>query len=169
MTETPHEIYKLDNTLLESICEPFDFNNPPFDPIYLSNSLTMTRERYKGIGLAANQVGIAYRVISIKGMDSCLFNPKVTLYSPEQKVMDEGCLSFPGLIVRIKRSEVIRVRYLDAYGKFHTAMYNGLTARAVQHEMDHLDGILFFNRVSKLQRDRAFKKLKKVNKLYERV
>ena len=166
MTDTKYEIYKLDRSLLETECTWFDFKAPPINPVYLSNSLTMTRERYKGIGLAANQVGISYRVISIKGMDSCLFNPKIVFLSPEKKVSEEGCLSWPGMSVRVERSEVIRVRYLDAHGTFHTAMYNGLTARAIQHEIDHLDGIQFFDRVSKLQRDIAFRKYKKVNKIH---
>lgn len=150
----------LDKQFLEVVCERFDFSNPPFNPIALSNSLTTFREGMKGIGLAANQVGLNLRVVSIKGIDSCLFNPQIVHASEEKDVMEEGCLSFPGMVFKIKRSKSIRVRFTDALGNVQTQSYAGLTARCIQHEIDHLNGILFFNQTSlyhRMQGQRKFK------------
>ena len=96
---------KLVNDILEKPCEPFNFENPPYDIAELNNALTLYRDENLGLGLAANQVGIPYRVISVKGMDTCMFNPKIVYSSVEEQLSEEGCLSFPGLIVKIKRAE----------------------------------------------------------------
>lgn len=151
----------LTKEMLTTVCKPFDFTNPPYDPILLSNSLTLYREEQKGLGLAANQVGIPYRVVSVKGIDSCLFNPKVVYSSVEQKLDIEGCLSFPGLIVKIKRSDYIRVRATDALGKTSIQTFVGLSARIIQHEIDHLDGIIFIQRANKFHKEQAMRKWKR--------
>lgn len=152
---------KLTNDILTEPCQVFDFTDPPYNPIELSNSLTLFREANKGLGLAANQVGIPYRVISVKGIDTCLFNPKIVYSSVEQKLDVEGCLSFPGLIVKIKRPEYVRVRYANAYGETKIYTYVGLTARIVAHEVDHLDGILFIQRANKFHKEQAMRRYKR--------
>lgn len=156
---------KLDNKLLTTACDKFDFNNPIFDPVELSNAMTVFRDSKSGVGLAANQVGINTRVISIRGIDSALFNPVVVHSSLDLELSEEGCLSFPGLAVKIKRAKTIRVRSSDAFGKVTTKAYNGLTARVILHEIDHIDGILFYNRSNKYYRDQAFRKASKFHTL----
>lgn len=153
---------QLTNSILTEPTYPFDFSNPQYDPIDFSNQLTITREALNGLGLAANQVGIPLRVMSIKGIDSCLFNPKIVYSSVEQKLDIEGCLSFPGLIVKIKRAETIRVRYTNALGVTKIYPFNGMTARIIQHEIDHLDGIIFIQRANKYHKDLAMRKWKKI-------
>ena len=146
---------QLTNDMLTQVCDPFDFENAPYEPINLSNNLTLLREKYRGLGLAANQVGLNLRVISVKGIDSCLFNPKIVDFNPVTIQMEEGCLSFPGMVVKIKRPIALRLRYADATGAVQTKTFNGWAARSIQHEVDHLDGILFYNRANKFHRDQA--------------
>lgn len=152
---------QLTENLLDTKCDPVDYDNFPYDPVELSNAMTLFREEKKGVGLAANQVGIPYRVVSVKGIDSCMFNPKVVYEEPHFMVMEEGCLSFPGLSVKIKRPTMIRVRWTDAFGRTTTDKFVDLTARVILHEIDHLDGIRFYNRANKFHRDQAFRKWKR--------
>lgn len=160
--ETPRELdFELDNSLLTTVCDEFDFANPVIEPILLSNSLTVAREKFGGVGLAANQVGINTRVVVIKGFDSGLFNPRIVSSGGENALMEEGCLSFPGLIVKVKRPTIIRVRYANALGQVQTNSYHGMTARQILHEIDHINGILFFHRANKFHRDQAFRRWKK--------
>lgn len=148
----------INNTLsLEEPLSEWVFSESPYDPVEFSNEMNIFREMKKGLGLAANQVGIPYRVISVKGFDSCLFNPKIVFESPEKEVMEEGCLSFPGLIVKVKRAKVIRIRAADAFGNVTTKMYKDMTARILQHEIDHINGIVFYKRANKFHRDQAFR------------
>ena len=155
---------QLNNDFLEEICEPFDFNDPQYDPVDLSDSLTMLRHKYKGLGLAANQAGLRVRVISIRGIDSCLFNPRI-VHSSDTQVSDvEGCLSYPGLSVKVPRAKEIRVRYTDALGQTHSEQYIDITARIIQHEIDHLDAIQFFDRAHWFHKERAARKWKQIRR-----
>ena len=155
---------ELVNDILEQSCENFDLSNPPYDIAELNNSMILFREKNLGLGLAANQVGIPYRVISVKGFDTCLFNPKIVYSSAEEQYSEEGCLSFPNLIVKVKRAISIRVRYTDVYGETSIKSFTGLTARIIQHEIDHLDGKLFYNRANKFHKDQAFRQWKRRKK-----
>jgi peptide deformylase len=140
--------------------EAFNFADPQVDPVQLAEKLVQVMYDYAGVGLASNQIGIGLSVLAIRGYpeDMVLFNPKIVHYVPEQVVMEEGCLSFPGLVVKIKRSKEIRVRFQGPHGEFFTKPFTGMTARIVQHEIDHLNGVLFYNRASKFHRDQAFRK-----------
>jgi peptide deformylase len=115
-----------------------------------------------GIGLAANQVGLPYRVFSLRASPENLvcFNPRIVNSSNETTILEEGCLTYPGLWVKIKRPKEVRVRFQLPNGDTRTETFKGLTARAFQHEMDHLNGILFYNRANKYHREIAFKRLK---------
>jgi len=143
----------------------FDFMNPPVDPIEFAYDLTEHMLHYNGIGLAANQLGLPYRVFAIRS-DPVLvcYNLEIVDHSPEQVLLDEGCLTFPNLFFKVNRPESIKVRYQEPNGEFQTKLFTGMTSRAIQHENDHLDGILFIDRVSNLVLDMARKKSKK----YER-
>jgi peptide deformylase len=122
----------------------------------------------RGIGLAANQVGLTKRVFvigsnNIDGFPApfALFNPKVIEASEEQIIDKEGCLSYPDLWLSVKRPAVIKVEYQDSKGNIHEAAMSGLIARCFQHELDHLDGICFVDKVSQMKLNLAMKKLRK--------
>jgi peptide deformylase len=121
-----------------------------------------------GIGLAANQIGFNKRVFvigsnKIKGFPGpfAVFNPKIIEASEEMDLHQEGCLSYPGLWLSVKRPAVIKVEYQDSQGNFVESAMSGLIARCFQHELDHLDGICFVDKVSKLKLSLALKKLRK--------
>lgn len=133
------------------------------DEADLARDLAETMIANKGLGLSANQVGIPYRVCCITGNPiRVMFNPKIVSQSDEQVVMEEGCLSFPGLFIKVKRPATVRVRYTQANGQTITEEFAGLTARVVLHEIDHLDGITFIQRANKFHLEQAKKKRKKV-------
>ena len=115
------------------------------------------------MGLSANQVGLPYRMFVMKTMvdgeavNKPYFNPELVRVSQETDLMKEGCLSFPDLYLMIKRSSTIELKYQDVEGKEHTVMLEGIGARCVQHEVDHLNGIIFLQRASRLKIERAMK------------
>jgi peptide deformylase len=157
------EILKYPNSLLTTPCEEFDFSNPPGDPNDLAVGLIQIMNNNNAVGLAANQVGIPLRVFVMRSSPQNLvcFNPKIVDSSKEVELLEEGCLSFPNVNVKIKRSKEIRVRFQTPSGETTTMNFSGLTARVFQHELDHLNGVLFYNRANKYYRDRALKRLKK--------
>jgi peptide deformylase len=119
----------------------------------------------KGLGLAANQIGITKRFFAIGHESFDVFKKPAIIYNPvlvnadeEQELRQEGCLSFPGVWVQVNRSRVIMVRYQNNKGEFLLSRLEGLEARCFQHELDHLDGITFNKRVSKLKWDMAQQK-----------
>ena len=121
-----------------------------------------------GIGLAAPQVGvsIALSVVDLGRIEEgalpkAFINP-VILHHEGSIVMEEGCLSIPDIQEEVTRPEVIQVKYQDIYGEEHEETYDGLLARVLQHEVDHLDGILFVDRISPIRRKLLSKKLKKL-------
>ncbi len=121
-----------------------------------------------GIGLAANQIGIAKRVFvmgssRIEGFPTpfALFNPEILEASEEQVLEKEGCLSYPDLWLAVKRPAVIKVKYQNSKGDIIEAGMSGLIARCFQHELDHLNGVCFIDKVSQMKLQLAMKKLKK--------
>lgn len=109
----------------------------------LCASMIDTMIKSGGIGLAANQVGILKRIIVVsdEGNIKVFINPEITNFSEEKVSFEEGCLSIPETFLTITRSENIMVKYRDLKGKPRMERYSGLTARVIQHEVDHLDGI----------------------------
>lgn len=147
----------------------FDFDNPPVDPVELGNHLIEVMDKHNGIGLSANQLGMEHRVFVMRTEPRLVcFNPVITFESEEQSVMEEGCLTYPLLYVKIRRSTWIRAKYTDVNGEIHTEKFGGITARCFQHEMDHLNGIVYLNRASKIHVDRAKRKLKSLNRRKKR-
>ena len=152
---------KLDNTYLKSSTQEFDFSKPPFDAKEFAESLMKCMIEHNGIGLAANQCGIDYSVIALRTDPVIvMFNPKIVHFSEKTSVLDEGCLSYPGMIVKIKRPESVRVRYQLFNGSTETKLFSGITSHVVQHEIDHLNGILFFNKANRYYREKALRKFK---------
>lgn len=120
---------------------------------------------FNGIGLAGNQVGLLKRVFVIKLKDNpepfAMFNPKVLSQSEETLLNEEGCLSFPNLWLGITRSKEIDVEYLDKTGKECKITLTGIDSRCFLHELDHLDGITFTDKVSQMKLLLARKKQRK--------
>ena len=151
-----------DHSLLTTKLEPFDFFNPPTDPIQLAKDLTETMISNQGIGLAANQCGLPYRVFAMRSNPVFVcFNPRIVDRGDEQIYLEEGCLTFPNYYVKIKRSKKIRVRFTMPNGQTDTKTFDGITARIFQHELDHLDGVLFMSRATLYHRQQAEKKSRK--------
>ncbi|MGE0034495.1 MAG: peptide deformylase [Xanthobacteraceae bacterium] len=124
-----------------------------------------------GVGLAAIQVGAPQRIVTIDVAKKeepknpqVFINPELLGVSEEKTIHEEGCLSIPEYYDDVERPEQIRVRYLDLGGKSQEIEANGLLARCLQHEVDHLNGVLFIDYLSKLKRDRVLKKFVKAAK-----
>ena len=125
--------------------------------------MTETMWHQVGIGLAAPQVGLPYRILVMddgKGGAQALINPEIESRSGTIRE-EEGCLSLPGVFGVIERSKTVTVKAMDAEGKPVSLEVTGLKARIVQHEMDHLDGVLFIDRLPPVTRDRIKKKIQK--------
>jgi len=125
--------------------------------------MTETMWHQVGIGLAAPQVGLSYRILVMddgKGGAQTLINPEIESRSGTIRE-EEGCLSVPGVFGVVERSKTITVRAMDADGKPVSMEATGLKARIVQHELDHLDGVLFIDRLPPVTRDRIKKKIQK--------
>ncbi len=125
-----------------------------------------------GIGLAAIQIGVPKRVIvmDLAGKDEepeprYFVNPEILDPSEEMSVYEVGCLSVPEFFDEVERPAKCRVKYLDYDGKEQILEAEGLLATCIQHEMDHLEGVLFIDHLSRLKRDRVLKKLKKEQRL----
>lgn len=154
-----------DHRMLKAPVERFNFLDPQTDPIALAYDLAEHLLYYGGVGLAANQIGLPYRALAIKASPMIVaFNPTIVDSSEELSEYEEGCLSFPGLLLKIKRPRFVRVRYTEPNGNTVTNRYADVTARVFQHEIDHLDGIVFTSRVHSLHLERARKKLKKMKR-----
>lgn len=148
--------------LITTVCKPFDFLAPPFEPIDFANKLVKKMYDLNGIGLAANQVGIPYRVFAMRGSPEnfVCFNPRIVDVSEATVVLEEGCLTYPGLLVKIKRPQHIKVRFETPNGDTLTKQFTGMTARIFLHELDHLDGIVYYTRANRYHRDKAFRSWK---------
>lgn len=150
------------NSLLKTKLEQFDFINPPVDPIELAKDLTKFMMENNGIGLAANQLGLPYRVFAMRSSPVYVcFNPIIVDSSEEQIYLEEGCLTFPNLYLKIKRPKKIRVRFTMPNSDIVTKIFDGITARTVLHEIDHLNGVLFMSRATLYHREQAQKKATK--------
>ena len=142
----------------------------------LSQDMLETMYDAPGIGLAAVQVGILKRLIVIdiskdeKKKDPLfLINPKIINKSKETSIYEEGCLSLPGQFAEIERPAKCHLKYLDYEGKEKELKADGLLATCIQHEIDHLNGVLFVDYLSKLKKDMIIKKLVKHKKEIEKI
>lgn len=155
-------IQVLVNDTLKCKTEKFDFNNPPVDPSSLAIDLAETMIFNNGLGLSSNQIGLNHRAFVITGSPilAC-FNPIIIDSSEETVLLEEGCLSFPNLFIKIKRPRRIKVRYTQPDGEVITRKFEDLTARIFQHELMHLDGKTLKDFCSKLALENAIKKCNK--------
>lgn len=116
-----------------------------------------------GICLAAPQVGVNYRVFALRGSPEnfVCFNPKVVLPSTEEIRLEETSLSYPGLVVKVKRPQHVKVRFATPNGQVRTETFTGLTARCFQHCMDFIEGEKFYMKANPIHRQQAMRKWKR--------
>ena len=159
-------------TELREKCPKFDFDNPIVDPVELKKELIDAMFDNGGLGVSANQIGYKTRAFAMRGETKAesvvCFNPEIVDFSPEMNTMEEGCLSFPDVFVKVVRPSHVAIKYVDEFQKEEGQLAEGLTARVFQHELDHLDGIIMLDRVGELSRRRALEKAAKVQKFRKR-
>ena len=167
-------IVEVPDARLRALSQPVDAVDD--DVRRLIADMTDTMYAAKGIGLAAIQVGVATRVVVIDLQEEedeegkpvrdprAYVNPEVIEASEELSVYNEGCLSIPEQYAEVARPSRCRVSWLDGEGQRHEEELEGLLATCMQHEIDHCDGILFIDHVSRLKRDMLLKKLAKARK-----
>ena len=143
--------------------------SPDLDRDDVEEKVLDSMKNYNGIGLSANQIGIMERVFvmysDVKKRETITcFNPEIVTKSDTEILMEEGCLTYPGLWLKVKRPDGIEVQYEDKSGEIqHQAMF-GLECRIFLHEYDHMEGTDFTEKVSKLRLERAKKRLSKMMK-----
>ena len=168
------EILVLPDPLLRKVSEPVTSVNTEVKN--LLDDMLETMYAAPGIGLAAVQVGVLKRIIVIdlskdgeKKDPLFIINPEITYKSDELISYEEGCLSIPNQFAEVKRPSSCKVNYLDYDGKKREINADGLLATCIQHEVDHLNGVLFIDHLSKLKKDLILKKTKKKIKEIDRV
>lgn len=156
--------YWPDPVLLKS-CEPWDFNNPPVQTDFLMADMIETMAKSGGIGLAANQVGVSYRVITMHIQETdeyiIMFNPEIVSISEHMYVAREGCLSFPRVMIDVERPKTVEATWMNRNQKLETRTFSDIDAKCFLHEIDHLNGVTFKDHISQLKFDRAVKRAKK--------
>lgn len=161
------DLVKRDDPVLRRPSEPFDFSGGTDEAHELAEHLEETMRAHGGLGLSACQVGVPLRVFALKSEpDATLFNLKIVDVSERVVELEEGCLSFPGVFVRVTRPEIIKCRFQLKDGDVRTMKFSGMTARVIQHELDHLDGKLFTRGLSRLKIERAIKRASKLGYRY---
>lgn len=161
----PHPMLKTKGTVVDAIDDKTR---------RLMDNMLETMYANDGIGLAAPQVGVSTRIIVMdldqkpdveglekKGDPRFFVNPEIIWSSEEMRSYNEGCLSIPGQYADVERPDRVRVKYLDYNGKVQEEEAVGLFSTCIQHEIDHVDGILFIDHLTTLKRDMLLRKLKK--------
>ena len=168
------KILVIPDPLLRKVSEPVNSVNTEVKN--LMDDMLETMYAAPGIGLAAVQIGVLKRIIVIdlskdgeKKNPLFIVNPEITFKSNELISYEEGCLSIPNQFAEVKRPSSCKVNFLDYNGKKKEIDADGLLATCIQHEVDHLDGILFIDYLSKLKKDLILKKTEKQKKEIDRV
>jgi peptide deformylase len=153
--------------ILNQPCEKFNFLKPQVDLTELADNMVRAMYDNYGMGLSANQVGVPLQIFVMAAQQPILvINPRILLDSSEQIELEEGCLTFPGDLVKVKRPIWIKARYHLPNGIAQTFKFEGITARVFQHEYDHIiNGKTMFDHMSKLKREMYNKKKLKKAKL----
>ena len=130
---------------------------------YIAFSMAETLSNLEGLGLSANQVGLPWRVCAINMGEEIwtMFNPEIIESSYSVADYQEGCLSYPGLYLKLNRPDHIKIRFQAVNGEWVEREFDGLTAVCIQHELDHLDGIVYTDKVSPIKLEQAKRKVKK--------
>lgn len=160
-------IYTYGEEILRKKAEDVDLNDTALE--YLIANMFETMRNANGVGLAAPQIGANSQIIvvEIELSDGELFqgafiNPKILAYSGRNLLMSEGCLSFPGLSEDVVRHETIDIEWYDYDKQYHRNFFHGVESRVLQHEIDHLNGILYVDKISALDRLKIFMRLEDI-------
>lgn len=174
-TLSNYEIYKLVDfydPILRQPTIPVDLSTPDAkrNVDRIANSLAETLKKYDGLGLSANQCGRTERMFALNMGEQIwvLINPEIIETSGDQCQLAEGCLSYPGLYLKLKRPDHVKVKFQLLNGEWIEQEFDGLSAVCVQHEIDHLDGKVFTEMVSPIKLDQAKKKIKQNLKRWKR-
>lgn len=169
MAELP--IVTIPDPVLRQVSEPIETVDG--DVVRLMDDMLETMYAAPGIGLAAVQVGVLKRLLVIDVGDDededarnpiCMVNPEILNLDGELSPYEEGCLSIPDVKVDVERPALCTVRYIDRNGKTQELSADGLLAKVIQHEVDHLDGKLIIDHLSRLRRDMVIRKFKKLQR-----
>lgn len=159
-------IITIPDPVLRKISDPVE--RVDAEVLKLMDDMLDTMYAAPGIGLAAVQVNVPRRIVVLDLADEgepksplYLINPEIVALGPTTRVYEEGCLSIPDVRIDIERPETVTVRYIDRDGKEKELAADGLLATAIQHELDHLDGQLIIDFLSRLKRDMIIRKFKK--------
>lgn len=165
------ELITAPNEWLEKAVKPFDFD--ALDAKEIAGQMAKIMMENNGIGLSANQVGLDAQIFVMRPLQHkeitkpfAVINPQILSLEGDMKMAPEGCLSYPGLVLQVKRVPKLVASFLDIDSNECIIEFEGIDSRCFLHEFDHLQGIDFTQRVSKLRLDRAYKKLEKVRKKY---
>lgn len=169
VVEKKAEVFQLvheEHPILKQALLEFDFDKPPVNPVEFASSLVETCKLHRGLGLSANQCGFPHRVFVMGSEDNyvAFFNPEIINVSKDKAHMIEGCLSFPFLGLRITRPAEIGVRYQDFNGEWKGTTLSGLSARCFQHELDHMNGVVYTDRVKPMALQSGMQKRNKILK-----
>lgn len=165
-------IYDLVNEfdpILRETVPAFDFKDPPCDPVELANNLIETMHYHKGLGLAANQCGLNYRAFALWSAEPLVcFNPRIVDQTSEHILLEEGCVTYANMFLKIKRPSIIKVRFQNCYGEVFNEKFIGMTSRVFQHELDHLNGINFLSKANPVHVQRARNQQKQLQRAAKR-
>ena len=166
MTVYNISLLSYNDPMLHSPCEKWNFINPAFDLNEFAQDLVSTMRESNGIGLAANQVGVPYKIFAMYGDPTyVVVNPKIVEVSDEMITLEEGCLSYPKLLVKVKRPIWINVRFNYPNGKAATHRFEGMSARVFLHEFDHIEyGDTFMDQSNLMYKEKARKDWKSIQR-----
>ena len=158
--------------ILNKPTEPWDFENPPEPLESMVRWMGVIMNDKAGLGLSANQIGKPWSIFIMRWEEEkqikVFINPKIVNLSQKLVLMEEGCLSYPGLWTKIKRPDNVRIRAANINGEVDTYMLGGLSGRVAQHEMDHLDGTRWYGRASNYHFGLAKNQKKKLDRARKR-
>jgi len=157
---------------LRQVSEPFDFENQQLNLVEFRTEMIDAMWNNSGLGISAVQLGHNLRILAMRGKTKAesiiMVNPVVDKWSSAFNTMEEGCLSIPDVFARVIRPSEVTVTWTNELNENETETLTDLTSRVFQHEYDHLEGIMFIDRIKPFALKRAFEKAKKIQKMRSR-
>lgn len=167
------ELVEQDHKLLNQILEKYEFSNEPADiaaRVDMVNNLIETMNYKQGIGISANQVGLPHRVLVLRSNPALIcFNPRIIDQTTETTNLDETCLTYPNLVIPVKRPKAIKVRFQDINGEMKNEKFVGMTAKIFMHQLDLLNGIHYTNKANPIHVARGKRQSKILNRHIKRL
>ena len=167
------ELVDQDHKLLNQVLERYEFSDDPGDigaRVDMVNNLIETMTYKQGVGISANQVGLPHRVFVLRSNPALIcFNPRVIDTSSEKTELEESCLTYPNLVIPVKRPKMIKVRFQDINGDVKNEKYIGMTAKIFMHQLDLLNGIHYTNKANPIHVERGRRQSKILNRQIKRL